>query len=130
MPVGGKHKHTGGLGRAIFHSQKKTHDAAKALHSSGKQRFLEGAESGISCLEASNLTDFLAKAELANAEFESIRGRVELIEKSVVEKSIKKEGMSAEEAKNKGKSAIRRRTRVEMSHGSCDMIRTVNVICD
>ena len=97
----GKKKHSAGLGRAILHSQKKCHEENRKLHS--KQVFLEGAVAGTSCLEASNLTDFLSKAELANAEFESIRGRIELVDKSVVQHSVKREGMTPEEARSKGK---------------------------
>lgn len=101
--MGGKKKHTAGLGRAIALSQKKIFDENRKFHSSGHNLLLEGAQHGTSCLEASNLTDFLSRAELANQEFEMIRGKVTLEDMRVVGGTgLRREGMTSDEAERRG----------------------------
>ena len=99
MPSG-KKKYSCGLGKAINNAQKKAAENNAAFH--GKRTFLEGQEHGISCLESSNLDDFLAKAELANAEFQAIRGRFSIIDKTVVSQKEKAMGMARKLAEIKG----------------------------
>ncbi|CAD7929265.1 unnamed protein product [Amoebophrya sp. A25] len=99
MPSG-KKKYSCGLGKAINNAQKKAAELNAAFH--GKRTFLEGQEHGVSCLESTNLDDFLAKAELANQEFQAIRGRFSIVEKSVVSQREKALGMARKLAEIKG----------------------------
>ena len=78
--MGGKKKHSAGLGRAIVHKQK------QAKTRQYEQTFLEGATTGTSCLEATNLEDFLATAELADRQFEAQRGRIQVVDRTVLSK--------------------------------------------
>ncbi|CAD7941323.1 unnamed protein product [Amoebophrya sp. A120] len=98
----GKKKYSCGLGKAINNAQKKASETNAAFHFHGKRTFLEGQEHGVSCLESSNLDDFLAKAELANAEFEAIRGRFSLVDKNVVAQREKQLGMDRKLAEIQG----------------------------
>eukprot|EP00392_Amoebophrya_sp_AT5.2_P001023 g1025.t1 len=100
--MGGKQKPSWGLGKAIGNAQKKAKEENVALHFTGKRTFLEGKEHGVSCLESTNLDDFLAKAELANAEFEAIRGRFSLVDKTIVTAKEKQLGMDRKMAEIKG----------------------------